>query len=456
MDYERSPIMAVMATGVVAVVTAAVLFSALAGAQTRLVKRDVTGSGMTEREAILDALEQATFRICGVRIESKTEAGSSRNEDDGESMMVESVNRRIKVRAENPDCGFDGYDVLSVEHDGSEARASIRVRYSVYEVPDPPMKRRRIAVVDFPMDEVHLHGVGGARHEQRSDGRPVGAGVDVDFRLVRNLQEGFRAKMEELLTQGRGFAVLDRKRPDVYELEKELLRSSDVSAQERARLSKVLGADYMLHGSVDRVLVQDQSRPIQLTGERIQEVYGAADVRFTLLAVVTRQVKWSSSMTVEKTAAIGKFRPEDFANALLDDAASRIVDELTENIYPPKVTKVLGEGQFVVNRGGGTVEPGDIYEVFALGEWLKDPGTGERIDRIEQSIGIARIVSVKPKYSLAQLISETAQLSNGMVLRRRRIEGGVTDSVIPANDVDKPRFIDDDGDGLPDYLNRRS
>ena len=411
---------------------------------------------MTEREAILDALEQATFQICGVRIDSKTETGSLRMTGDGETEMLEGVNRQIKVRGRKPNCGFDGYDVLSVEHDGSEARASIRVRHSAYEEPGPPMKRRRIAVVDFPMDEVHLHGVGGARHEQRGDGRSVGAGADVDFRLVRNLQDGFRARIEELLTQGHGFGVLDRKRPDVYELEKELLQSSDVSAQESARLGKVLGADYMLYGSVDRVLVQDQSRSIQLTGERIQEVYGAADIRFTLLAVVTRQVKWSSSMTVEKTAAIGKFRPEDFANALLYDAASRIVGELTENIYPPKVTKVLGEGQFVVNRGGGTVEPGDIYEVFALGEWLKDPGTGERIDRIEQSIGIARIVSVKPKYSLARLISEAAQLSNGMVLRRRRIEGSVTDSVIPSNDVDKPRFIDDDGDGLPDYLNRRS
>ena len=396
----------------------------------------MTGSGISEQEAILAALEQATFQICGVRISSKTETGALLVEDDGKTTMVETVNRQIKVRGKNPSCGFDGYDILSVEHDGSKTRASVRVRYSVYRVPGPPMKRRRIAVVDFPMDEVHLYGVGGARH-QRSDGRATGAGVDVDFRLVRNLQEGFRAKMEELLTQGRRFGVLDRKRQDVYDLEKELLRSGDVSVRERARLGKVLGTDYMLYGSVHRVLVQDQSRSLQLTGERINEVYGAADIRFTVLAVATRQVKWSSSMTVERTSAVGAFRPEDFAHALLDDAASRIVEELTENIYPPKVTEVLGQGQFVVNRGGNTVDPGDVFEVFALGKWLKDPDTGERIDRIERSIGIARIVVVKPKYSVAQLISETAQLSNGMVLRRRRVEGSETDSVAPSLDVEQ-------------------
>ena len=62
-------------------------------------------------------------------------------------------------------------------------------------------------------------------------------------------------------------------------------------------------------------------------------------------------------------------------------------------------------------------------------------------------------MSVKPKYSLAQLISETVELSNGMVLRRRRVEDtGMGSS--PAPGVDKPRFSDEDGDGLPDYLNR--
>ena len=452
MDRKVRTTLTVKAMGVATVTICAVFFTAVASAQTRIVKRDVTGTGLNEQEAVLNALQEATFQICGVRIESKTETGSLLIEDDNRTTMVESVNRQIKVRGKNPNCGFDGYDVLSVGRDGSEARASIRVRYSVYQVPGQPMKRRRISVIDFPMDEVHLYGVGGGR-QQRSDGRE---GIDVDFRLVRNLQESFRAKMEELLTQGRRFGVLDRMRQDVYDAERKVLKSPDVSAQERARLGKVLGADYMLYGTVHRVLVEDRSGSIRLTGERINQVYGTADVRFAVLAVATRQVKWSSSMTVEKTSETGSFRPEDFAHALLDDIAARVVDELTENIYPPKVAKVLGQGQFVVNRGGRTVEPGDIFEVFAVGDWLTDPDTGEKLDRIETSVGIARIMSVKPKYSLAQLLSETAKLSNGMVLRRRRVEDGGMGSMAPSEGGNKPSFGDEDGDGLPDYLNRSS
>ena len=270
------------AIGVAMAAICMVSFATVASAQTRIVERDVTGRGISEQEAILNALQEATFQICGVRIESRTETGSVLIENDDRTTMVESVNRQIRVRGKKPNCGFDGYDILSVGHDGSQAQASVRVRYSVYRVPGPTMKRRRIAVIDFPMDEVHLHGVGGGR-QQRSDGRSVDQGIDVDFKLVRNLQEGFRAKIEELLTQGRRFGVLDRRRQDVYDAEKQLLRSADVSVQERARLGEVMGTDYMLYGTVHRVLVEDQNHSIQLTGERINQVYGTADVRFSVL-----------------------------------------------------------------------------------------------------------------------------------------------------------------------------
>lgn len=436
----------------IVVATCVFFFAAVADARTRVVKRDVSGTGLTEQEAVLNALQEATFQICGVRIESKTETHAELIEEGDRTRMTERINRQIKVRGRKNCKGFDGYDVLSVEPGDPGFRADVRVRYVTYKVPGPAMKRRRISVIDFPMDEVHLYGVGGAR-QQHGGGRRVGEGIDVDFQLVRNLQEGFRAKMEELLTQSRRFGVLDRRRADVYEAEKRLLKSPDVSVRERARLGKVLGADYVLYGAVHRVLVENQSRSIQLTGERVAQVYGSADVRFTVLAVATRQVKWSSSITLEKTSDTGALRPEDFAHALLDDVAARIVDELTENIYPPKITKVMGEGQFVVNRGGNTVETGDVFEVFKQGDWVVDPDTGEKLDRLETSVGIAKIMTVKPKYSLAQLISESARLSKGMVIRRRRVEGHEGGG-LPQGES-KPDFSDEDGDGLPDYLIRQ-
>ena len=402
---------------------------------------------MSEVDAILNALQEATFQVCGVQITADLTMNSALIEDD-DVRMIDRINRNIHATSTQRPCDFQGYDVLDVAGDQSDVRVRVLVKYAVYRVPGPDMKRRRLAVLDFPMEEVHLYGAGGGRQLQ-VDGRAVRVGTDVDFKLVRKLQHGFRAKVEELLTQGRRFGVLDRKRPEVYEAEKQILASGDVDVGERARLGRVMGADYLVYGTIDRVAIANEARVIRATGERIERSHGATKVRFTVLAAATRQVKWSSSINLDRRLPAGLV-PEAAAESLLEEVAVRMVDELTENIYPPRVTEVLAPGQFVVNRGGNTVEADSVFEVFALGDWLLDPDTGERLDRLETSVGIARIVAVKPKYSIAELISEVVDLSRGMVLRRRQ--------TMPEEASRAPTrqrsFADEDGDGIPDYLNR--
>lgn len=424
-----------------------VLALAAASAQTTTEEREVRGRGVSEVEAVLNALQEATFQVCGVQIRADLKMNSALIEDD-DVRMIDQINRNIHATSTQRPCDFQGYEVLAVAGNEPDVRVRVLVKYAVYRVPGPDMKRRRLAVLDFPMDEVHLYGVGGGR-QLEVDGRAVRVGNDVEFRLVRKLQHGFRAKVEELLTQGRRFGVLDRKRPEVYEAEKQILASGDVDVGERARLGRVMGADYLVYGTIDRVAIENETRVIRSTGERIDRSHGATKVRFTVLAAATRQVKWSSAITLDRRLPPG-LRPEAAAEALLEEVAVRMVDELTENIYPPRVTEVLAPGQFVVNRGGNTVEAGSVFEVFALGRWLLDPDTGERLDQLETSVGIARIVAVKPKYSIAELISEVVDLSRGMVLRRRQ--------AMPEEASRAPSrqrsFADEDGDGIPDYLNR--
>lgn len=449
---RRFPAIRLVAAGGAVAIALSFLCLATASAQTERVEREVAGFGADNSYAVLNALHEATFQICGVRVQSSLSQQSplvvAYGGDKIESEVIDWVNRRIQADTANPNCTIDGYEVLELSGDGSGVRALLRVSYSVYKVPGAPMNRRTIAVLEFPMEEVHLYGVGGGR-EQRVDGRVVRVGIDVDFKNVRNLEAEFTGKVEELLTQGRRFGVLDRKRQDVYDAERTLLQSSDAGPGERARLGQVLGADYMLYGTIDRVVVEDQSRTIEITGERIDRLVGAAEVRFTVLATATRQVKWSSSIALDQEFRTN-LHPERAAASVLHDVAATLVDELTENIYPPKVTQVLAPGQFIVNRGGSTVAPGDLFEVFSQGELLIDPDTGEPLDRIELSVGIAQIVDVKTKYSVAELISGDAALARGMVLRRRSLDAGAGVRQIDQ----RQRVEDEDGDGLPDYLNR--
>jgi hypothetical protein len=432
---------------VAAAYVCALLALSTAGAQTTIEEREIRGRGVSEVEAVLNALQEATFQVCGVQIRADLTMDSVLIEDD-DVRMIDQINRNIQATSTQRPCEFQGYDVLGVAGGEPDVLVRVLVKYAVYRVPGPAMKRRRLAVLEFPMDEVQLYGSGGGRQLQ-VDGSAVRSGTEVDFKLVRKLQHGFRAKVEELLTQGRRFGVLDRNRPEVYEAEKQILTSGDVDVGERARLGRVIGADYLVYGTIDRVAIESTSRVIRATGERIARSHGATKVRFTVLAAATRQVKWSSSINLDRRLPVGLV-PEAAAEALLEEVAVRMVDELTENIYPPRVTEVLAPGQFVVNRGGNTVEAGSVFEVFTLGDWLLDPDTGERLDRLETSVGIARIVAVKPKYSIAELISEVVHLSRGMVLRRRQ--------TMPEEASRAPTrqrsFADEDGDGIPDYLNR--
>ena len=338
-------------------------------------------------------------------------------------------------------CG--GYAQTATERNGAAATGG------------EAMQRHRLAVLDFELDEVHLYGAGGDREQRGGGRRAVRSGVDVDFALIRNLQERFRARIEELLVQGQRFVVLDRRAPEIHEQEKRLLRSSDVDPAEAARLGKVLGADHMLYGIVDRVEVREQRTRIQLTGESNSRLVASGRVRFTVLAVATRRIVWSSSLELEWIVD-DELRPERVVEGLLAELAVHIAGEVTESIFPPVVTEVTGSGSFVVNRGANTVQVDDRFEVLALGDMLIDPDTGADLGRLESTVGIARITAVKPRYSLAQMITEFAGIARGMLLRRSHGEVGPRSRGDRSEDERNYRRIDGDRDrdGLPDYLNR--
>ncbi len=440
-------------------------------AQVATESSEVRGLGATEAEAVRNALQQAALQLCGVSVRPAESSTVSFAVQGDSVKFIAWINERIQVATGKEDCRFLGYDVLSAVREDDGIRVRVRVEHATYRVPGAAVERRRLAVLEFVLDEVHLYGTGGGR-EQRSGGRVVRRGVDVDYDLIRNLQERFRARIEELLTQSRRFTVLDRRAGDLYEREKRLLESADVDPAEGARLGKVLGADYLLYGTVDRIAVEHERKEIRISGETQERTLGAVRARYTLLTVATRQVQWSSSLELELIPEDDDLRPERVAEALLDQLGAQVAEEVTGSIYPPVVTQVTGPRGFVVNRGGKTVRTGDLFEVFALGEMLVDPDTGEDLARLETSVGIARITAVKPRYSLAEMVSVGADIARGMVLRRFRgtlEEQPRTRPAAPAEPAAEQRNYRDlpgaeaaaesaarDGKGLPAYLNRET
>jgi hypothetical protein len=73
------------------------------------------------------------------------------------------------------------------------------------------------------------------------------------------------------------------------------------------------------------------------------------------------------------------------------------------------VASVQQDGVLVLNYGEGTVQPGVVYGVYAKGEAVVDPATGEKLGNDEERIGYVQITAVQGRISRAVPVGAFAQ-----------------------------------------------
>ena len=92
-------------------VIAGLYFSSIASphAQTERLEREVAGRGADNMAAILNALQEATFQVCGVRIQTSLDMESAQTEIGNSLEMSDRINRSIRASTVEPSCEFEGY-----------------------------------------------------------------------------------------------------------------------------------------------------------------------------------------------------------------------------------------------------------------------------------------------------------------------------------------------------------
>lgn len=353
------------------------------------------GYGKTKLEAEYDAVFQAVRHVTGMNIADSEFSENTEMQSavslggtvQSRQRFVERLNKKQFIRSKGR---VNRWTCNSIDYD--EERKQYRARVSVdvakYSSPDGmPNDQRRIVVLPF-------------------ETRPGAFKVVTKFYELKDASRKLAEKLNDYITQTRKFAVLDR-RYDV-DVNKELNRieGRNASDEDLVQLGNKLATEYMIVGDLR---IMDKKNGLDNISES-QKDYAMLVLHYRVLLCATTQVKWSDTIEIPASAAVGETEDECVEN-LLDEGARVLHLAVVENIYPMKLASVLGENskslRFILNRGGRGVRLDDTFSLVRLGREILDPDSGEILERQETVIGKIRIVKVGNKTSHAVLVEDS-------------------------------------------------
>jgi hypothetical protein len=244
------------------------------------------------------------------------------------------------------------------------------------------------------------------------------------------LEREFSNQLIEFLVKSRKFSVLNRTDIQRVIAENRLTESVWAKPGQEQMVGKLLVADYLVTGTINRLEFLQRTQNIAITNERSTRVTGTFKFQFKITAVKSGRVV-SAEQIIEKLKSdeVRRLIPaserrdwtlSDFKDFLFKRAANKAGNGILSGIYPIKIASV-GASSVMLNRGKGAgITVGQIYTVFNQGEVVKDPDTGEILGASEEEAGTIRINAVNPKFSKGQIIKGKGQITTGAICRKQK------------------------------------
>ena len=237
--------------------------------------------------------------------------------------------------------------------------------------------------------------------------------------------EAMDAQLMDALHQTRKFELIARSDLDVVLREQGLVASGNVDTDDTAACHdfKIAGCKYLAVATVDDFQDFKEEVVFEGLGERATKRIIRLSAVIKIYDTTTGSLKESTNIQLEPKE-ITSLPGFAHSNGRLDDrllievtrmmcerSANRIVDV----IYPARITGVT-DHVATISRGDGTaIGVGQLWDIFALGQDMTDPDTGEVI-REEVPVGQIRIISVLPKFSKGEILSDRG-VANGCIAR---------------------------------------
>ncbi|GAW86002.1 hypothetical protein bplSymb_SCF01603P008 [Bathymodiolus platifrons methanotrophic gill symbiont] len=189
-------------------------------------------------------------------------------------------------------------------------------------------------------------------------------------------------------------------------------------------MGKLLVADYLVTGVINRFEVNAVRQNIAITGETLPRLVATFKSQFQIIESSTGKIVLADQ--VIQKIRFDEIRREipsterrywtdaDYKDLLFSKAATEVGNAILAGIYPIKVVKVSSTG-VVLNRGKGV--GGKQCLVINQGEAIIDIDTGESLGGSEEQVGLVEVTSVEGKFSKAKIIFGAGQIQYGDICR---------------------------------------
>lgn len=245
----------------------------------------------------------------------------------------------------------------------------------------------------------------------------------------RNVGTGVAEMLVTALAGTKKYTLIEREKLEAVLDEQKLGASGAVTAQTAAKIGRLLGAQYIITGSITEFGVKDSK--IGVGGlEKVLPFGGGAKVskNTARVAIDVRAIDTTSAQIVAASKGEGQkssaefsgdlsiapsfdFGKDGFDETIIGKAARKAVDDVAKELSKKfdeggagavKIIKITGN-QVYINSGGADGEKvGNTYAIYRMGEEMTDPDTGEALGSEEEKIGTAKVVKVNPKFSIAE------------------------------------------------------
>lgn len=422
------------------------LFSLQSFAKEQVIIKEGKGIAQTREDAVKKAIFEAVAKAKGINVDSgKYQFG------------FESATADITRKPGGKEIGFDA---VSIYAEGTSTSTAIRALVKTYEVleekrPDSNTweVKLKVWIYDYqPLDKTDRLRIAVMPTRTLSNQYSFGSITLSDREIEQKIMHILNTK----LTATNKFAVLDRHYIDEIMREKGLVWHGDASLEEKAKLGNLLGTDYILTSTLNEAQLLLKFKYLDAIGRHAKEHEAKFKLDYSLIGAATSQIKLSDTVTLwlQDDKDVRNLVPNwqddkidylQLSEELIKLAASQIVDNITRNLYPARIAKILPEGQIVVNKGGKDIFESDIYEVLKEGAELFDYDTKESLGKIEEPVATIKITKVMSNFSYAVIVQGNAsKLSEGLVCRKKTeepqkpIDQKTNAEVLPSGGVKMP------------------